>query len=193
MDFITKPPKTSSGYDTIWVIVDRLNKSAHFLPMKETDSMERLTRLYLKEVVLRHRVPVSIIFDCEANLHHVSGSRSKRLWVGDKVMLKFSPWKGVIRFGKRGKLNQRYIGPFKDLDKVGTVAYKLKLPSQLSKVHNTFHMSILKKCLSDESLVIPLDEIQIDDGTLEEVQSLRGNVKTNSAASIRTSSPTPPW
>ncbi|GKC05984.1 putative reverse transcriptase domain-containing protein [Tanacetum coccineum] len=63
MDFITKLPKTSSGYDTIWVIVDRLTKSAHFLPMKETDSMERLTRLYLKEVVSRHGVPVSIISD----------------------------------------------------------------------------------------------------------------------------------
>ncbi|GKA74423.1 putative reverse transcriptase domain-containing protein [Tanacetum coccineum] len=57
MDFITKLPKTSSGYDTIWVIVDRLTKSAHFLPMKETDTMERLTRLYLKEVVSRHGVP----------------------------------------------------------------------------------------------------------------------------------------
>ncbi|GKD23773.1 putative reverse transcriptase domain-containing protein, partial [Tanacetum coccineum] len=57
MDFITKLPKTSSGYDTIWVIVDRLTKSAHFLPMKETDTMERLTRIYFKEVVLRHGVP----------------------------------------------------------------------------------------------------------------------------------------
>ncbi|GJZ16884.1 putative reverse transcriptase domain-containing protein [Tanacetum coccineum] len=63
MDFITKLPKTSSSYDTIWVIVDRLTKSAYFLPMKEIDSMERLTRLYLKEVVLRHGVPVSIISD----------------------------------------------------------------------------------------------------------------------------------
>ncbi|GKE72653.1 reverse transcriptase domain-containing protein [Tanacetum coccineum] len=58
-----KPPKTSSGYDTIWIIVDRLTKSAHFLPIKETDKMDRLTRLYLKEVVSRHGVPVSIIFD----------------------------------------------------------------------------------------------------------------------------------
>ncbi|GKB24335.1 putative reverse transcriptase domain-containing protein [Tanacetum coccineum] len=63
MDYITKLPKTSSGYDTIWVIIDRLTKSAHFLPMKETDSIERLTRLYLKEVVTRHRIPVLIICD----------------------------------------------------------------------------------------------------------------------------------
>ncbi|GKA84282.1 putative reverse transcriptase domain-containing protein [Tanacetum coccineum] len=63
MDFVTKLPKTATGQDTIWVIVDRLTKSAHFLPMKETDSMEKLTRQYLKEVVSRHGVPVSIISD----------------------------------------------------------------------------------------------------------------------------------
>ncbi|GKB81442.1 hypothetical protein Tco_0948337 [Tanacetum coccineum] len=83
--------------------------------------------------------------------------------VGDKVMLKVSPWKGVIRFGKRGKLNPRYIGPFKLLAKVGTVAYRHELPQQLTRVHSTFHVSNLKKCLSDESLIIPLDENHIDD------------------------------
>ncbi|GJS62165.1 putative reverse transcriptase domain-containing protein [Tanacetum coccineum] len=83
--------------------------------------------------------------------------------VGDKVMLKVSPWKGVIRFGKQGKLNPRYIGPFKILAKVGTLAYRLELPEQLSRVHSTFHVSNLKKCFVDEPLAIPLDEIQIDD------------------------------
>ncbi|GKB83603.1 putative reverse transcriptase domain-containing protein, partial [Tanacetum coccineum] len=83
--------------------------------------------------------------------------------VGDKVMLKVSPWKGVIRFGKRRKLNLRYIGPFKVLAKVGTVAYRLELPQQLSMVHITFHISNLKKCLSNEPLAISLDEIHIDD------------------------------
>ncbi|GKF13927.1 hypothetical protein Tco_0055389 [Tanacetum coccineum] len=78
-------------------------------------------------------------------------------------MLKVSPWKGVIRFGKRGKLNPLYIGPFKVLAKFGTVAYRLELPDQLSRVHSTFHVSNLKKCLSDEPLAIPLDEIQVDD------------------------------
>ncbi|GKB54098.1 putative reverse transcriptase domain-containing protein [Tanacetum coccineum] len=90
--------------------------------------------------------------------------RSPIYWaeVGDSQLI-VSPWKGVIRFGKRGKLNPRYIRPFKILAKVRTVAYRLKLPEQLSRVHSTFHVSNLKKCLSNETLVLPLDEIQIDD------------------------------
>ncbi|GJS22736.1 putative reverse transcriptase domain-containing protein [Tanacetum coccineum] len=83
--------------------------------------------------------------------------------LGDKAMLKVSPWKGVIRFGKRGKLNPRYIGPFKVLEKVSTISYRLEHPQQLSRVHSTIHVSNLKKCLSDEPLAIPLDEIHIDD------------------------------
>nr|GEX09764.1 putative reverse transcriptase domain-containing protein [Tanacetum cinerariifolium] len=78
-------------------------------------------------------------------------------------MLKFSPWKGVIRFGKRGKLIPRYIGPFKVLAKVGTVAHRLELLQQLNRVHSTFHVSNLKKCLSNEPLAVPLDEIHNDD------------------------------
>ncbi|GKF18022.1 putative reverse transcriptase domain-containing protein [Tanacetum coccineum] len=83
--------------------------------------------------------------------------------VEDKVMLKVSPWKGVIRFGKRGKLNPRYVGPFKVLAKFGDVAYKLELPEELSRVHNTFHVSNLKKCYADEPLAVSFDGLHFDD------------------------------
>ncbi|GKA10219.1 hypothetical protein Tco_0689652 [Tanacetum coccineum] len=83
--------------------------------------------------------------------------------VGDRVMLKVSPRKGVIRFGKRGKLNPQYTGPFKILKRVGPVAYTLEFPEELISVHTTFHIYNLKKCLSDESLVIPMKELRLDD------------------------------
>nr|GEV96703.1 hypothetical protein [Tanacetum cinerariifolium] len=195
MDFFTKLQKTQSGNDTIWVVVDRLTKSAHFLPIKETDPMDKLARLYLKEVVTRHGIPVSIICDRDPRdaqligpelIHEttekiaqikqrIQATRDRQksyavvrrkpleFQVGDRVFLKVSPWKGVVRFGKRGKLNPRYIRPFKVLAKVGTVAYRLELPEPLNRVHNTFHISNLKKCLSDEPLAISLDEVHIDD------------------------------
>ncbi|GKA44489.1 putative reverse transcriptase domain-containing protein [Tanacetum coccineum] len=220
MDFVTKLPKTTTGRDMIWVIIDRLTKSTHFLPI-EDDTLEKLTRQYLKEVVLKHGVPVSIISDRDGkftshfwkSLNKALGTRldmstayhletdgqSERtiqmledmlracvldfgkaardrkksyadvrqkpleFQVGDKVMLKVSPWKGVIHFGKRGKLNPRYIGPFKIIAKVETVAYHLELSERLSRVHSTFHILKLKKCMTDEPLAIPLDEIQVDD------------------------------
>ncbi|GJY38873.1 putative ribonuclease H-like domain-containing protein, partial [Tanacetum coccineum] len=83
--------------------------------------------------------------------------------VGDRFMLKVSPWKGVIRFGKRGKLNPRYVRPFRVLAKGGKVAYRLELPQELSRVYHTFHVSNLKKCYADEPLVMPLEGIHVDD------------------------------
>ncbi|GJS29115.1 putative reverse transcriptase domain-containing protein [Tanacetum coccineum] len=83
--------------------------------------------------------------------------------VGDKVMLRVLPWKGVVHFGKRRMLNPRYVGPFKVLKKVGAVAYKLELPQELSRVHNTFHVSNLKRCYSDDPLIMPLDGLHVDD------------------------------
>ncbi|GJR99027.1 hypothetical protein Tco_0315536 [Tanacetum coccineum] len=136
-------------------------------------------------------------------------------------MLKVSPWKGVVRFGKRGKLNPRYVGPFKVLAKVGVVANKLELPQELSRVHSTFHVSNLKNCYSDEPLAIPLDGLHIDDklhfveesieimdrevqrlkqscilivkvrGTLRGVLSSHGNAKTNFKRNIHISSLNP--
>ncbi|GKC04397.1 hypothetical protein Tco_0996007 [Tanacetum coccineum] len=83
--------------------------------------------------------------------------------VGDKVMLKVSPWKEVVRFGKRGMLNPRNVGPFKVLEKVGSVAYKLELLQELSRVYNMFHVSNLKKCYADEPLAVLLDGLHFDD------------------------------
>ncbi|GJX91766.1 putative reverse transcriptase domain-containing protein [Tanacetum coccineum] len=142
MDFATKLPKTSSGQDTIWVIVDRLTKSAHFLPTKETDSMEKLTRQYLKEVVSRHGVQTD--------------GQSERTIQTLEDMLRAC----MIDFRKCW---DRHIPLVEILAKVGTLAYRLELPEQLTRVHITFHVSNLKKCFVDEPLAILLDEIQIDD------------------------------
>ncbi|KAJ0800591.1 putative nucleotidyltransferase, Ribonuclease H [Helianthus annuus] len=290
MDFVTGLPRSQRGNDTIWVIVDRLTKSAHFLAIKETDKFSTLADIYLKEVVSRHGVPTSIISDRDARftselwqaMHKSFGSRldmstayhpqtdgqsertiqtledmlracvidfgngwekhlplvefsynnsyhtsiqaapfealygrkcrSPLCWaevgdsqitgpdivvdatekiaqirqrmaaardrqksyadkrrkplefeVGDRVLLKVSPWKGVVRFGKRGKLNPRYVGPFEILEKIGKVAYRLNLPAELGAVHNVFHVSNLKKCLSDETLIVPFKELTIDE------------------------------
>nr|GEZ13308.1 putative reverse transcriptase domain-containing protein [Tanacetum cinerariifolium] len=83
--------------------------------------------------------------------------------VGDRVSLNVSPWKGVVRFGKKGKLAPRYVGPFEIVECVGPVAYRLKLPQELSCVHDTFHVSNLKKCLVEPYVQVPLDEIEIDE------------------------------
>nr|GEV14022.1 hypothetical protein [Tanacetum cinerariifolium] len=140
-------PRTPCRYNSIWVIVDRLTKSAHFLPIKKTNSIEKLAWLYLKEIVCRHGVTMSIISDRDS----------------DKVMLKVSPWKGVIRFGKRGKLSPWYIGPFEIIKMIVPVAYKLELPEKLHGIHSTFHVSNLNKFLANENFVIPLEEVQLDD------------------------------
>ncbi|GKD85852.1 hypothetical protein Tco_1357006 [Tanacetum coccineum] len=82
--------------------------------------------------------------------------------VGDRVLLRVSPWKGVMRFGKKGKLAPRYVESFKILERIGLVAYRLRLPEELNSVHDTFHVSNPKKCLADASLHVPLDDIKVD-------------------------------
>ncbi|GKF00626.1 hypothetical protein Tco_0027549, partial [Tanacetum coccineum] len=82
--------------------------------------------------------------------------------VGDHVLLKVSPWKGVVRFGKKGKLAPRFVGPFEIIKRISIVAYRLILPQEPSSVHDTFYVSNLKKCLADPTLHVPLEEIQVD-------------------------------
>ncbi|GJY02551.1 putative reverse transcriptase domain-containing protein [Tanacetum coccineum] len=209
IDFVTKLLKTSSGHDIIWVIVDRLTKSAHFLPMHEDYKMDRLARLYLNEIVARHGVPISIISDHDSRFtlmfwqsmpeelgtrldmsttyhpqtdevgegqligpelvqettkkisqikdrlkaardHQKSYADKRRkpleFSVGDYALLKVSPWKCVVRFEKKGKLTPRFVGPFEIIEKVGPVAYRLDFLEELNDVHDTFHVSNLKKC-----------------------------------------------
>ncbi|GJW40587.1 putative reverse transcriptase domain-containing protein [Tanacetum coccineum] len=82
--------------------------------------------------------------------------------INDRLKAALSPWKGVVRFGKKGKLAPRFVGPFEIIEKVGPVVYRLDLPEELDGVHDTFHASNLKKCLADPTLQVPLDEIQVD-------------------------------
>ena len=288
MDFIVGLPRTKSNHDAIWVIVDRLTKSAHFLPINERFSMDKLVHMYLKEIVVRHGVPVSIVSDRDPrfnsrfwrqfqerlgtqlkmstayhpqtdgqsertiqtiedmlrvcaldfkgnwdehlplvefsynNSYHASigmppyealygrkcrspvcwdevGERQilgpelvqqtketveliqKRLLAaqdrqrkyadparknvdfefGEPVLLRVSPWKGVTRFGKKGKLSPRFIGPFEILKSVGRVAYELALPPHMQHIHNVFHVSMLKKYNPDSKHVIEYEPIEI--------------------------------
>ncbi|GJT01942.1 putative reverse transcriptase domain-containing protein [Tanacetum coccineum] len=100
--------------------------------------------------------------------------------VGDRVLLKVSPWKGVVQFGKKGKLAPRYMRPFEIAECVGPVAYRLKLPQELSCIHDTFHVSNLKKCLAESDIQVPLEEIEIDDNlrfVKEPIEILARDVK----------------
>lgn len=297
MDFITGLPRTRSQYDSIWVIVDRMTKSAHFLPVRTNFSAEDYARLYIQEVVRLHGAPVSIISDrgtqftsqfwrsfqkglgTQVNLstafHPQTDGQAERTiqtledmlracvidfkgsWVdhlpliefaynnsyhssiqmapfealygrrcrspigwyevgearllgpdlvhqamekvkvirerlktaqsrqksyvdvrrrelefelNDWVFLKVSPMKGVMRFGRKGKLSPRYIGPYKIVRRIGKVAYELELPARLASVHPVFHVSMLKKCVGDHSLIVPVEKIGVKDSlTYEEV------------------------
>ncbi|GKA88287.1 putative reverse transcriptase domain-containing protein [Tanacetum coccineum] len=158
MDFINKLPRTRSGHDSIWVIVDRLTKSAHFLAVHEDFKTENYftSRLWQSlQKALGAQLNLSTAYHPQTD--------GQKFSVGDKVLLKVSPRKGVVRFGKRSKLSPRYVGPFEIVERVGPVAYRLRLPQELVGIHDTFHVSNLKKCLADVNLHVPLEEVKIDD------------------------------
>ncbi|GJZ27687.1 putative reverse transcriptase domain-containing protein, partial [Tanacetum coccineum] len=210
MDFVTKLPKSSQGYDTIWVIVDRLTKSAIFTPMRETDSMEKLARMYLKEVVTRHGIHVSIICDRDprfasnfwrslqkalgtnldmSTMYHpqTDGQIERTIkpledmlracvidfgngWVRHLPLVEFSYKNSYHASIKAATFEALYGQKCRSpvccaevLEKVGSVAYKLELPQELSRVHNTFHVSNLKKFNSDEPLAVLLEGLHVDD------------------------------
>ncbi|CAN6685973.1 unnamed protein product [Malus baccata var. baccata] len=263
MDFVYKLPRTRNGFDGVWVIVDRLTKSAHFIPVREKYPLNKLAKLFITKIVKYHgvlealgtkllystayhpqtdgqsertiqtledmlrssvlqfgdswhdrldlmefayiivfiralalygracRMPLcwsevgervlegpEIVDETTQNMQVIKSNlkaaedRQKSLAdrlatdrvydVGDWVFLKLSPWRGVVRFGKRGKLSPRYIGPYEITERIGEVAYRLEFPSELSKVHNVFHVSMLRHYIYDPSHVIPLQSLEIN-------------------------------
>ncbi|CAN6724198.1 unnamed protein product [Malus baccata var. baccata] len=253
MDFVYKLPRTHNGFDGVWVVVDQLTKSAHFIPAREKYPLNKLTKLFITKIVKYHGVPTDgqsertiqtledmlrssvlqfgdswhdrldlmefaynnsfhssigmspfealygracrtplcwsevgervldgpeIVDETTQNVQVIKSNlkaaqdRQKSLAdrhatdrvydVGNLVFLKLSPWRGVVRFGKRGKLSPRYIGPYEITERIGEVAYKLELPPELSKVHNVFHVSMLRHYVSDPSHVIPPQPLEIN-------------------------------
>ena len=300
MDFVVGLPLTGRRHDSVWVVVDRLTKSAHFLPVRTDYSLDKLAELYIKEIVRLHGIPVSIISDrdprftsrfwgklqealgtrlnfstafhpqtdgqserviqiledmlrscvidlegswdrhialvefvynnsfqssigmapyealygrkCRTSLCWTELSEKKvigpdlireteekvkmirerlkvaadmkrkdiRYEIGENVFLKVSPWKKVMRFGRKGKLSPRFISPYEVIEKVGPVAYRLALPPDLERIHNVFHVSMLRRYRSDPSHVVSSETIDLrPDLTYEEepVEILAREVK----------------
>ena len=292
MDFVVGLPLTGRKHDSVWVVVDRLTKSAHFLLVRTDYSLDKLAELYIKEIVRLHGIPISIISDRDPRFrgklqeamgtqlnfstafHPQTDGQSERViqiledmlrscvidyegswdrhiplvefvynnsfqssigmapyealygrkcrtplcWtelserkvigpdlireieekvkiireklkvatdrqksyadmkrkdiryeIGEKVFLKVSPWKKVMRFGKKGKLSPRFIGPYEVIEKVGPVAYRLALPPDLEKIHNVFHVSMLRRYRSDPTHIVSSETTELrPDLTYEE-------------------------
>ncbi|GJT96951.1 putative reverse transcriptase domain-containing protein [Tanacetum coccineum] len=172
MDFITKLPKSSQGFDTIWVIVDRLTKSAHFLPIRENDPLDKLARLYLNRIVARHGIPVTIICDRDGSYHAsikaapyeaLYGRKCRSLVCWAKVgEAQLTGPEMIQEIMEKIVLIKQRIQAAQDRQK-SYADLKLELPQELSRVHHTFHVSNLKKCYADDPLVMPLEGIHVDD------------------------------
>ncbi|KAG8474923.1 hypothetical protein CXB51_031618 [Gossypium anomalum] len=300
MDFVTGLPLSTSKKDVIWVVVDRLTKSTHFIPVRTDFSLDKLAELYVSQIVRLHGVPISIVSDRDPRFtsrfwkklqealgtklhfstafHPQTDGQSERIiqiledmlrccvlefggswewylpliefaynnsfqssikmapyealygrkcrtplfWtelgenkifgvdlikdaeqkvkiireslkaasdrqksyadlkrrdieyqVGDKVFLKVSPWKKILRFGRKGKLSQRFIGPYEVSERIGPVAYRLILPPELEKIHNVFHVSMLRRYRSNPSHVINPSEVEIQSDMSYEEEPIR--------------------
>ncbi|KAA3487008.1 integrase [Gossypium australe] len=180
MDFVSRLPLSLKKKDAIWVVVDRLTKSTHFIPVRIDFSLDKLSELYVSKIVrLRetelsekqiHRVDlvreteekVKVIRDYlkAASNRHKSYTDLKRK-DGDKVFLKVSPWKKILIFGRKGKLSPRFIRTYEIIERIGLVAYRLALPIELENIHNVFHVPMLHRYRSDPSHVISPSEIEI--------------------------------
>nr|GEU90860.1 putative nucleotidyltransferase, ribonuclease H [Tanacetum cinerariifolium] len=229
MDFVTRLSRTQKKNDAIWVVVDLLTKSAHFLPIRKDFSISRLANIFQQEIVRLHvefaynnswhasikAAPYELLYGrkCRApicwnevgerviegpELIEVTNEkvavakeklkearsrqksyadrhrRSLEFNPGDRVFLKVSPCRGVRRFGIKGKLSPRFIGPFEILDRVGEVSHRLALHLQLSHVHNVFHVSLLRGYKYHPLHVVsyPLDQIREDLSLAEEPEKI---------------------
>ncbi|GJU75997.1 putative reverse transcriptase domain-containing protein [Tanacetum coccineum] len=156
MDFVSGLPRTPSGYDTIWVIVDR-----HGVPVSIiSDRDSRFASGFWRSLqnALGTEVNMSTAYHPKTD-----GQSERTIQTLEDMLRAFLLGSAWICFGKRGRLSPRYIGSFKIIERIGLVAYKLELPEKLRGIHNTFHVSNLKRSLADENLIIPLEEIQLDD------------------------------
>ncbi|XP_073061817.1 uncharacterized protein [Primulina eburnea] len=210
MDFVTRLPQLTGGFNSIWVIVDRLTKSAHFIPISHKYEVEKLAEVYQNEIIRLHGIPNTIVSDRDPrgtmNGHErairpdiiqeaidkiqlirqrikTAQSRQKnyadkrrkdlKFEVGDYILLKVSPRKGIKRTRKKRKLHPRFVGPFEMIERIGTVAYFLSLPENISGIHNVFHVSQLRQFKVDSSQLIDHQQIDLQENLTYEEQTMK--------------------
>ncbi|XP_016165842.1 uncharacterized protein LOC107608605 [Arachis ipaensis] len=171
MDFVTGLSRTRLKFDTVWVIVDLLTKSTHFLPIWVNYSMEEFARLYIKEIVSLHGVPSSIVSDRDprftSRFQGVLKELSVRGYVSSSHIIhkRMDSQKELFRRNGRAiktkKLNPRFIRPFKILRRFRPVAYQVTLPPHLSNLHDVFHVSQHRKYMSDVAHVLELESVEL--------------------------------
>ncbi|XP_016707022.1 uncharacterized protein [Gossypium hirsutum] len=181
-DFISSFPLTLSRKDLVRVIVDRFLKSAHFVAVRTNYSLQKLAELYIVEIVRLHGVLVSIISNrdlrftssFQASIHMAPfealyGKKCRNPFCWTKldekrvvgVDLVRETEEKVLRLGRKGKLSPRYVRPNEVVERVGPVAYPLKLPPEVDQIHDVFHVSMLQKYLSDSLHIVPVEEIEV--------------------------------